>query len=123
VHYIIEPDHKLVVATVTGSVSPAEMFAYQAALGADPQFSPDFDSVTDFVDAAPFTGTPDDIRRLAQDGPFTAGVRRAFVVSSELHFGLSRMAQALAEIRGVQIEIFQDRASAFAWLGRAEPER
>ncbi len=121
VDYAIYPEHALVVCRVTGNVSPEEMFAYHAKLRADPLFAPQFDSVTDFLETMPFSGTPDDIRRLAQEGPFAAGVKRAFLVSTELHFGLSRMAQALSGSSGIHIEIFREREAAFAWLGKAEP--
>ena len=120
VDYTIYPERSLVVTTVTGDVSPDEMFAYQARLGADPLFSPRFDSVTDFLETQPFTGTPDDIRRLAQESPFAAGVKRAFLVSSELHFGLSRMAQSLGKASGLHMEVFRERSAAFAWLGKDE---
>lgn len=116
VTYEVDAERALIFTTVTGSVSAAEMFAYHRALVADPRFVPTFDSLTEFVGASTFTGTPDEIRRLAEELPFRPGARRAYVVSSDLHFGLSRLAQAHAERKGVHIEVFRDRVAALDWL-------
>lgn len=116
VTYEIDPARALVITTVTGQVSAAEMFEYHRALAADPHFVPSLDSLVDFVDTSAYTGTADEIRHLAEAMPFEAGARRAYVVSSDLHFGLSRMAQAHAERKGVFVEVFRNRADALAWL-------
>jgi hypothetical protein len=118
VSYTIDVPRRFVVTTVTGTVSVADMAAYQRALAADPDFSPMFDSLSDFTDSEPFQAEAAEIRQLAENMPFRAGARRAFVASSDLHYGLSRMAQVYTAASGVEAQVFRDRASALAWLGR-----
>ena len=118
VTFEIDVSRAFVTTTVTGTVTVADMLTYQATLVAHPQFSPDFDSLSDFTASDPFTASPDDIRRLAENLPFRPGTRRAYVASSDLHFGLSRMAQAYSAASGLEAQVFRDRAAALAWLGR-----
>ena len=120
VTYQIDPEHSLLLVRVTGKVSAADMAAHHAALRADPSFSPDFDGLVDFSGADPFEGSGEEIRRLVGDLPFNAGTRRAYVASIDLHFGLSRMAQSYAEIKGIEVEVFRDRDSALEWLASSK---
>ena len=116
VNYQIDPELALVFVRVTDMVSAAEMAAHHATLRADPSFSPDLDALVDFTGAEPFQGTGEEIRRLVADMPYNAGTRRAYVAAIDLHFGLSRMAQSYAEVKGIQVEVFRDRDSALRWL-------
>lgn len=63
VDYTNYAERALVVSTVTGDVSPEEMFAHQTMLGADPLFSSRVVGVTDFLETLPFSGSSDDVRR------------------------------------------------------------
>lgn len=51
-----------------------------------------------------------------------SGGKTALVVSGDLEYGLSRMAQTLAEIKSlsIQIEIFRSFKEAIQWLGEEE---
>ena len=44
-------------------------------------------------------------------------LRTAFVVSSDLEFGLLRMFEMLREAEGVQTAVFRDKERALEWLG------
>ena len=76
--------------------------------------------MVDFTAADPFEGSGEEIRRLVGDLPFNAGTRRAYVAPIDLHFGLSRMAQSYAEIKGIEVEVFRDRDSALEWLASSK---
>ena len=118
VQYEVDVERRLVMTTVGGVVSAADMVAYQAELVADARFSPSFDTLMEFLPHSVFTGTGDDIRQLAQSTPSAPGMRRAYVVANDLHFGLSRMAQEYADMMGKEVELFRDRAAALDWLDR-----
>jgi hypothetical protein len=51
-----------------------------------------------------------------------SGGKTAFVVSRDLEYGLSRMAQTLAEIKNlsIQMEIFRSFKEAIRWFGEEE---
>ena len=51
-----------------------------------------------------------------------SGGKTALVVSGDLEYGLSRMAQALAEIKSLsfQMEIFRSFKEAIQWIGEGE---
>ena len=119
--YEIDVAQSLILSMVTGVVSAAEMEAHQAAIAADPRFSPTFDTLMEFGPDSLFNGTGGDIQRLSQSNPYGRGTRRAYVVANDLHFGLSRMAQEYSDMTGTQVELFRDRQAAMAWLlaGRA----
>ena len=63
------------------------------------------------------------IRHVAEYlGPYRERIRRrcAIVVSTDLHFGLSRMGSAYSESVGVDARVFRSTAEALEWL-RDEP--
>jgi hypothetical protein len=116
IRYEIDPEKRLVVTTVTGSVSVAQMLEYQRTLASDPRYRPDFRALSDYTQAEPFKATGDDIWRLAEAMPVAQGARRAMLVASDLHYGLGRIAQSVSERPGVAVAVFRDRAEAMAWL-------
>jgi hypothetical protein len=49
-----------------------------------------------------------------------ASARRwAFVAAAPVHYGMGRLFQAHAELRGIEVAVFTTRASAVAWLSSA----
>lgn len=46
--------------------------------------------------------------------------RWAFLANAGVHYGMGRLFQAHAESRGIEVAVFTARASALAWLSRAE---
>ena len=118
VRFEFDLSRKLVITTVTGVVSAKDMSAYQAELAGDARFSPTFDVLMEFDKGSVFAGNGEEIRRLAHTSPFSGGGRRVYVVSSDVQFGLSRIAQEYSDLMGVRAELFRDRGAALAWLDR-----
>lgn len=119
----IDVARALVVTTVNGAVGEAEFLAHQARLLADERFSPSFDTMIEFRPGSAFNGSGEDIRNLAQSNPFGRESRRAYVVASDLNFGLARMAQEYGDMIGQEVELFRDRDAAFDWLDRGRRKR
>ena len=118
VQFEIDVTRSLVMTSVADVVSAADLAAYQVALAAHAEFSPDFDLLIEFRPSVLFDGTGEDVKRLSQATPFRAGSKRAFVVADEVNFGLSRMAQEYSDMIGSHVEVFWDRESALDWLNR-----
>ena len=86
-------------------------------LKADRPFSPDFNQIVDCRAISKMELTNEQVIELAERSVFGAGSRRAFVVSSELQYGLSRMFATYREMkRGQQVMVFRDLRDAYSWL-------
>jgi hypothetical protein len=88
------------------------------SLGADPRFKPDFDHLVDSRKFDRFDVTGEQIQEMGSQSNFAPGSKRAFVVSSDLHFGLGRMFATHREARlGQTTMVFRELPAAIAWLG------
>jgi hypothetical protein len=72
--------------------------------------------LADFRFATEVDVTNATIRKIAGLNPFGAGSRRAFVVSSDLAYGLARMYQALTSDALHELRIIRDVHEALEWL-------
>ena len=97
--YEIDKERKLVLAKFSGFVSLDESRAFHAALLADPDFSPDMNRLSDARDAEN-TLSPEEMRRLTAESRLAPAQRTAIVARRDVVFGLSRIYQALADLRG-----------------------
>jgi len=104
-----------------GSYTPEEMMkTFMNALN-DPLFPENARFLLDVRESSELSERSyDDIRSLAQF--FAAhsdrvGGRCAIVADKEVHYGLSRMGAAFAEISGAKVEVFKDINEAILWLG------
>jgi hypothetical protein len=60
----------------------------------------------------------EDLEQLTTPTLFERTSRRAILVSSDLQFGVGRMAEAFSEMRGrTRVRVFRDAQEAFAFLG------
>ena len=117
--YTIDSQRKLVITTASEVLTAVEAFEHQNSLVTDAQFRPDFNQLLDLTGVTKFEMTNDDMRRLAQRNFFGPGVRRAVVVNSSFLHGVARMLATFRDLAGgkEEVQIFQDRAEALAWLG------
>jgi len=115
--YEIDKQRRLVVATLSDPVTVSEALAAQEGLLRDPDFDPSFSQI---VDCTRFTASGLDasaVRKLAERNVFSPESRRAFVVSSNLVFGFSRMFEMLRENAGDSgIRVCRDRDEAVDWI-------
>jgi hypothetical protein len=80
-------------------------------------FNPEFNQLLDFRLVKEIVVSSEEIVMLAARTVFSPRSNRAFVVVSDLHFGLARMFGSYRECAGDQgIRLFRDMESALAWL-------
>ncbi len=122
VRSIIFKEQRLVFTVEEGRVTFDEMMANLNRLTNDPDFHPDFNQLSDASLATDTDLSSGNIRLLYQRLVFSPTSRRAVVAPNPFTYGMARMIQAYVELSKavVRVEIFQDRASAFAWLGVSE---
>jgi len=115
----VDVPRRLVHITFDGTVNPATIAELRQAVLAHPDFDPGYDQLIDGravekledVDA----GT---VRAMAgnREGVHEPGARRAFVMNSDLKFGLARIFELLANQRSRGVRIFRDYDEAVRWL-------
>jgi hypothetical protein len=118
----LDLERAIIVATLSEPWSPKEMTEIIDHVRDEPGFDIsmgtllDFRAITEMPTVADievysaFFGSQDERR----------GVKRALVVSSDLQYGMARMASAHSEGHGLQVAVFKDLESAYGWLA-AEP--
>jgi len=94
-----------------------EYLDHVARVQRDPQFRPDFNHVVDCRAITEMDLTAAQIASLAERSGFSLQSRRAFVVSSDLQYGLSRVFAAYRENQGAaHTKVFRELDPALAWL-------
>jgi hypothetical protein len=115
--FLIDTDRRLVISRGTGTFRYADFVEHMEKLGLDPRFRPEFDHVVDCRKFELLDLTATQIQDVGSQSIFAATSRRAFVVSSELHFGLGRMFASFREGKCGQVTmVFRDMREATAWL-------
>ena len=115
--FIIDTDLGVVFSCGSGALSYADTVGHMNRLTSDARFRPDFRQIMDFREATPVQITSAEILELAEREVFGPCSRRAFVVASDLQFGLCRMFGLHREARGEPtIRIFRDMPEAIAWI-------
>ena len=118
--YKIDKERRLVLTTVSGVTTFAEGLEFQKNLQNDPDFDPSFSHLMDFRSASPEDLTGNEIRALAVAKIFSANSRRAFLVNSDVGYGIARMFGTLREMAGDSgVRVFRDFDQALEWaLGK-----
>ena len=118
-NYIIDSQRRLVITTLLGVVTAAEALAHQDSLMSDPEFRPEFYQLLDASDAKKLDFNNAEMRTIAKRNFFAPTARRAFLVRGTLLYGVGRMLVTFRELAGAkeQMQIFQDKKEALAWLG------
>jgi hypothetical protein len=119
-HVEVDVARKRVVATLSGELTDQDVLDGDDALRANTDFRPEFDQLVDMSGATGDTFKGDAIRDLAGRPPaFSPSSRRAFVVASDLSYGLARMFGMRRGEEAGEIQIFRDREAAETWLSEA----
>jgi hypothetical protein len=125
--FYIDVPRRLVFSKGIGVLSRADCTDHMDRLQAHPDFRPEFGQLLDFRGVTEVTVTSAEIILLAERPIFSPDSRRAFVVTSDLHFGLVRMFMSYREIAGEQgIKIFRDMSAALEYLSlvdEADPKK
>jgi hypothetical protein len=115
--YRIDPTQRVVWARAWGVFTDGELVAHSRHLRADPRFQPDFRQLVVGTEIGDLQATRQGLTLLARLNPFGAGARRAWVVSTDVSFGLARMYDLMRGESGDTLEIFRDQPAALEWLG------
>lgn len=115
--YRIDRARRLIEVKGAGDLTSADFLEGQARLRADPEFDSTFALLADYRAANLSALDVEDLRNIAAMAPFDAAAPRAFVVGSDLNFGLMRMFEAYSEIqRSELVRTFRDAESALSWI-------
>src|SRR5260370_29810796 len=122
--FYIDAQHGIVYSKANGVLGRAKALDHMDRLSAHPEFRPEFNQLFDFRQVAKVELTPKQVRVLAMRKIFCERSKRAFVVSSDLQFGLSRVFEAYRNLAGEKgIRIFREMGEALSWLElSAEPD-
>jgi hypothetical protein len=122
--FFIDPQMGMVFSKAMGVFGRVEALDHMNRLLHHPDFRPEFNQLLDFRGITKLELTSEEVRGLANRTIFSAHSKRAFVMASDLQFGLGRMFKTYREIGGEQgIMIFRVMAEALSWLSlSAEPD-
>jgi hypothetical protein len=87
----------------------------------DAQFEPTLRHLVDTSDVTEVTLSAQAIVQMGHSLLFDPTAKRAYVVTTDLVFGLARMYELYQNLRGPQnVRVFRDRDEALRWLGLNE---
>ena len=115
--FAIDSEHGLVVSWGTGVFGHADYLEHMERLGREAGFKPELNHLVDCRGFDAFNLTAGQLQDLGQRSIFAANSRRAFVVASQLQYGLSRMFASYREVRSGQTTmVFRTVPEALRWL-------
>ena len=119
--FYIDVPRRMVFSHGAGVLRFADFRGHMDRLLRHPDFRPEFSQLLDFRDVTEVVITSEEIVLLGARNVFSPKSKRAFVVNSDLHFGLVRMFASYREIAGESgIRLFRDLAAALEWLALTE---
>lgn len=114
--FLIDVPNRLVCTYASGSVTYADALSHMERLSADPRFLGSFHQIIDFRDTTGTELTAEQVRELSRRPVYAPSSRRAFVMGTDVQFGLGRMFAAFRELEGEpNIRIVRDMPEALAW--------
>jgi hypothetical protein len=116
--YTIDQSRRLLLTCASGVLSDADILAGAATLLADPAFDPTFNEIMDLREVSEVAMTHATMAGVAGRSILKPGVRRAFVTSNEMQYGMARMFTTLAASRGHLWHIFRSPEEAAVWLNK-----
>lgn len=120
--YAIDRECDVVLVTVSGILTGAELSAGARALIQDPGFHPDIRIFLDYHAVSEVRVSYDLVEAMASSRVYSAKSRRAFYVLPGFAQGVVRYYQAFAQAG--QVEVFAERDAAVAWLNEGvAPEK
>lgn len=115
--YTIDQQHRVVFSRGWGTLAEGELTAHSSALRADPRFEPGFHQIVDLRDVETFNITPVGVRTQTEITPFSKQTPRAFVVASDVAYGMARMYTSSVGGESSSIHIYRDMRDALVWVG------
>jgi hypothetical protein len=119
--YEIDSERRVIVVTVRGELRDEDLLEIHERLRAEPKLDPDFGLMIDLRGATGRDVTMGGVQDLiARPLLLSPKARRAFVVQSDLGFGMSRMYELLRRDLVETIRVFRDVDQAERWLDGGE---
>ena len=115
--YLIDVPHRLVFSRGWGILTDDDVVSHARTLREDSRFDPGFRQIFDFRDLTEIHLTVAGIHGTAQLNPFHRDSRRAFVVPSEVAYGLARMFEGFTGSDPEQFRVFRSIEPALEWVG------
>jgi hypothetical protein len=115
--FLIDPVRRLVVSRMTGVIVPQDSVAWTREVTHDPHFDPSFDHLCSFETVTGVDVSVPAVQLASALSPFNEASRRAFIMPSDLLYGLGRAFQLSLSDAAGRHRLFRDRAGAVAWLG------
>jgi hypothetical protein len=117
IEYRIEVPLRTLFTTVFGVFTDADARGLVEGLRNEPDFGSDFDQLFDARGVTSVELSGRCVREIAAVRMFGEGSRRAFVVGTDVAFGMARMFEMLRDDALDQIRVFKNIEDARAWLG------
>jgi hypothetical protein len=115
--YRIAKEHRLVLTTLFGVLSLADLLAYREKLLKDPDFDPAYSHIADFTQVGQVAMSAGEVEQFAQFDLFSTESRRALVAPTDEKYGLCRMFEMLREDRGeTGVRVFRTLDEALDWV-------
>ena len=115
--FFIDTQRGVVFSKAVGVFSRADVQDHMERLLRHPAFLPAFNQLVDFREVTKFALSGEEIAELAMKTVFSPLSKRALVVSSDEHYGLSRMIGTYREIGGEPgMKVFRQMDAALSWL-------
>ena len=115
--YEIDEETKTVFSRAWGKVTDEDALNHQQRLMADSRFNPMFNQLLDATAVVDFEISTNGVQILASRNPWKSGVRRAFVATDDLAFGMFRMHEAYLVENSKEIIVCKSIEEAHKWLG------
>ncbi len=113
---VIDAEHRIVYSRAWGEFTEADVLAHRQHLKADPQFDSTFRQLADFSGVTRLAISATSIRALTSSDPWDSGSRRAYVASTDVVFGMTRMYATLLGESKSNIAVFRRAEEARRWL-------
>ncbi len=115
-HYKIDTSLEVILSTATGSLNASDVDEHRKLLGEDHRFSPGFAHLIDLRSVTDLKISPRGAQSLTATPIFGPVTKRAFVVNSDLLYGMSRIFRGWHD-SALHMEIFRSMEDALQWLG------
>jgi hypothetical protein len=119
--FYMDTELRCVFSKAVGEFSRADAFDHMTRMIAHPDFDPSFNQLGDFREVQRMDLSGEDIRNFATRSIYAASSKRAFVVSTDVQFGLGRMFETYRGLDGENgVRIFRSMSDAIQWVGLLE---
>jgi len=121
--YTIDTNRRLIVMHAAGVLTEGDVTRVREQILRDPAFDPTYDQLFDVSDVEDIALSKESMARLADTSILSPAVRRAFVATTTLQYGMARMFTTMSEQRNHVTQIFRGLDEAEAWLASPDGPR